>query len=132
MPRQWRAWVNKPQTEAEVSAICRCISPGTPFGSDRWVRSSAVRLNLEMTLRPSGRPKKRVLTPFCVLFAFLALIGAAVCVLSSQGVHCAVAQGVTVGESRRVKKQKRAFCSFLPVQHPDRQMKPALGLGHQR
>jgi len=32
LPRQWRAWVNKPQTEAEVAAIRHCISRGTPFG----------------------------------------------------------------------------------------------------
>jgi putative transposase len=58
MPRQWRAWVNKPQTEAEVNAIRHCIRRGTPYGSDHWVRSSAVRLGLESTLRPRGRPKK--------------------------------------------------------------------------
>jgi putative transposase len=58
LPRQWRAWVNKPQTEAEVAAIRHCIRRGAPFGDDRWVHSSAARLGLTTTLRPRGRPKK--------------------------------------------------------------------------
>lgn len=58
LPRQWRAWVNKAQTEAEVAAIRHCIRRGAPYGSDRWVRSSAARLGLDTTLRPRGRPKK--------------------------------------------------------------------------
>ena len=58
LPRQWRAWVNKPQTEAEVAAIRHCIRRGTPYGTDRWMRSSAARLDLGTTLRPRGRPKK--------------------------------------------------------------------------
>ncbi len=58
LPRQWRAWVNKPQSEAEMNAIRRSIVRGVPFGSDHWVRSSAVRLGLQSTLRSRGRPKK--------------------------------------------------------------------------
>jgi len=58
LPRQWRAWVNKPQTDDEVAAIRHCIQRGAPYGSDRWVRSSAARLGLGTTLRPRGRPKK--------------------------------------------------------------------------
>jgi putative transposase len=58
LPRQWRAWVNKPQTEAEVAAIRHCIRRSTPFGDEHWVRSSAARLGLTSTLRPRGRPKK--------------------------------------------------------------------------
>ncbi len=58
LPRQWCAWVNKPQTDAEVAAIRHCIVRGTPFGSDAWVRSSTVRLGLETTLRTRGRPRK--------------------------------------------------------------------------
>lgn len=58
LPRQWRAWVNKPQTEAEANAIRHCIRRGAPLGSEAWGRGSAVRLGLESTLRPRGRPKK--------------------------------------------------------------------------
>lgn len=59
LPRQWRSWVNKPQTEAEVAAIRHCIRRGSPYGDAAWGRSSVARLGLESTLRPRGRPKKR-------------------------------------------------------------------------
>ena len=59
LPRQWRANVNKPQTEAEVSSIRRCIVRGSPFGDDRWTKSSVARLGLERSLRPRGRPRKQ-------------------------------------------------------------------------
>ena len=57
LPRQWRAWVNEPQTEAEVNAVRTCIRKGLPFGDDQWVKSSVVRLGLESSLRPRGRPR---------------------------------------------------------------------------
>jgi len=59
MPRQWVATVNKPQTEAEVAAIRKSVKKGTPFGGEKFVSQSAVRLKLEHTLRPRGRPKKQ-------------------------------------------------------------------------
>jgi putative transposase len=58
LPRQWRAWVNRPQSETEVEALRRCVRRGTPFGDERWVRQSAQRLGLTSTLRPRGRPRK--------------------------------------------------------------------------
>jgi putative transposase len=57
-PRNWVSWVNEPQTELEVEAIRRCIKRGSPFGEERWVKRAAIRLGLEATLRPRGRPKK--------------------------------------------------------------------------
>jgi len=59
LPRQWRSHVNVPQTEAEVTALRNSIRRGTLFGTDAWRRSSAVRMGLESTLRPRGRPKTR-------------------------------------------------------------------------
>ena len=59
LPRQWRAWVNRPQTEAELAALRTCIRRGSPFGSEAWANSSALRLGLESTLRPRGRPRKQ-------------------------------------------------------------------------
>ncbi|MEA1951743.1 MAG: transposase, partial [Planctomycetota bacterium] len=58
LPRQWRANVNKPQTEAEVASIRKCIIRGSPFGDEAWTKGSVARLSLERTLRPRGRPKK--------------------------------------------------------------------------
>jgi putative transposase len=59
LPANWRTWVNTPETEAEVEALRNSVRKGMPFGNDQWVRSSAVRLGLETTLRPRGRPKKQ-------------------------------------------------------------------------
>ncbi len=59
LPRQWRAWVNKPQTEAEEIAIRDAIRRGAPFGDQQWATSSAIRLGLESTRRPRGRPSKQ-------------------------------------------------------------------------
>ncbi|TXT22071.1 MAG: Uncharacterized protein FD138_3771 [Planctomycetota bacterium] len=58
LPRQWRAWVNKAETDAEVKSLRHCIARGLPFGDDRWIKSSTVRLSLESTTRPRGRPRK--------------------------------------------------------------------------
>lgn len=58
VPRLWSQYVNQPQSEAEVSAIRKCLSRGQPYGGDRWVLETAERLDLNSTLRPRGRPKK--------------------------------------------------------------------------
>ena len=58
LPRQWRSWVNKAETDAEVNALRHCIQRGLPFGDDRWIKSSTVRLSLESAIRPRGRPRK--------------------------------------------------------------------------
>jgi putative transposase len=58
LPRQWVAYVNQPQTEAEADAVRRSIRKGAPFGSDAWTRRTVERLGLEHTQRPRGRPRK--------------------------------------------------------------------------
>ena len=58
-PRQWRAWLNKPQTESEVNAIRQSVIRGTPYGSEGWVTQSATRLQLKYTLRTRGRPSNQ-------------------------------------------------------------------------
>lgn len=58
-PRQWRSFVNKPQTEAEVESVRRSLLRGTPFGNDNWITRSATRLELKHTLRSRGRTKKK-------------------------------------------------------------------------
>ena len=57
-PRQWRSFVNRPQTEGETKAIRHSVNRGTPYGSEGWITQSAMRLHLKHTLRPPGRPKK--------------------------------------------------------------------------
>ena len=58
LPRQWRSWVNKAESDREVNALRHCIQRGLPFGDERWLKSSTVRLSLESTTRPRGRPRK--------------------------------------------------------------------------
>ena len=57
--RLWRDHVNKPQTEAELEAIRRCVARGRPYGSDPWRAKVARKLGLEFTFRPRGRPRKQ-------------------------------------------------------------------------
>jgi putative transposase len=58
LPRSWRSRVNKVETEAELDAVRNSIKRGLPFGDSQWTKSSAVRLGLESTTRPRGRPRK--------------------------------------------------------------------------
>ena len=58
LPRNWRSWVNKVETEAELNALRISVKRGLPFGDNRWTKSCALRLGLESTTRPRGRPKK--------------------------------------------------------------------------
>ena len=58
-PADWLQIVNQPQSEAELEALRRCVNRGCPFGDPDWVADTAKRLNLQWTLRPRGRPRKR-------------------------------------------------------------------------
>jgi len=58
-PRQgWKSFVNRPETEAEVAALRRSVTRGSPYGHDDWQQRTAVRLRLESSLRAPWRPKK--------------------------------------------------------------------------
>jgi hypothetical protein len=52
----WLDWVNQPLTEAELAAMRHSVDRGTPYGTERWQKMTAVRLGLES--RPRGRPRK--------------------------------------------------------------------------
>jgi putative transposase len=57
-PEDWLTLVNTPHTEAELTALRRCVNRGQPFGPDPWTQRTARRLSLTSTLQPRGRPKK--------------------------------------------------------------------------
>ena len=59
LPSNWAALVNRPQTQKESDALVRCIRRGCPFGREAWVQRMAAAWNLQSTLRPRGRPKKK-------------------------------------------------------------------------
>ena len=56
--RRWSAFVHQSPSDDELAAIRRSCSTGLPFGSPTWVDSLAVRLGLDLTIRPRGRPRK--------------------------------------------------------------------------
>ena len=66
LPRNWRSWVNKIETEAELNSQRSNVKRRVPFGDDKWNRNSAVRLGLETTTRPRGRPKKETPLMLCL------------------------------------------------------------------
>ena len=57
-PAGWVEWVNEPQGASEEDALRRCIRRGMPWGGADWVKRTAVRLGLESSLHPRGRPRK--------------------------------------------------------------------------
>ena len=59
VPRDWRAWVNRAETAAELDALRKSVKRSSPYGEAAWQRRTAKRLGLESTLRPRGRPRVR-------------------------------------------------------------------------
>ena len=53
---RWAERVNQPLTAAERHAVRTSVNRGTPFGDETWVQRIAQQLNLQLTLRPPGRP----------------------------------------------------------------------------
>ena len=58
IPRHWVELVNQPQTTAEVEPLRKCVQRGRPYGDEAWTAKTALKLGLETTLRPRGRPRK--------------------------------------------------------------------------
>jgi putative transposase len=58
--RDWLRHVAEPQTEAELLDLRRSVNRGTPYGSKSWQKRTITRLGLESTLRPRGRPRKKI------------------------------------------------------------------------
>ena len=57
-PSDWCAWVNRPQTAAELDAIRTSLVRGRPFGDIPWGTRIATALGLESTYRARGRPTR--------------------------------------------------------------------------
>jgi putative transposase len=56
--RKWAAKVHQPIEEAKLNAIRRSSATGLPYGDPAWVKRLAKRLDLDLTIRPRGRPRK--------------------------------------------------------------------------
>ena len=57
-PRNWRAYVNGVEREAELEALRKSVARGVPFGESSWQARIIGKLDLESTIRPRGRPRK--------------------------------------------------------------------------
>ncbi|MGA2258496.1 MAG: hypothetical protein ABSG53_27855, partial [Thermoguttaceae bacterium] len=57
--KDWLDWVNRPQSEAELAALRKCVERGTPYGKETWQHATAERLGLEAILHPRGRPREK-------------------------------------------------------------------------
>lgn len=60
LPENWVELVNQPHTEEELAAMRNCVNRQCPFGAHEWVRRTAAELDLEKSLAPLGRPKRRM------------------------------------------------------------------------
>lgn len=56
--RKWAEQVHVPLEEGVLAQIRRSNRTGLPYGNDRWVKRLAQKLDLDLTVRPRGRPRK--------------------------------------------------------------------------
>jgi putative transposase len=54
----WLGYVNRAETDKELTALRYGLGRGCPFGAESWRNRIAVRLDLESTLQLRGRPRK--------------------------------------------------------------------------
>lgn len=59
-PRDWLAFVNELEDTKELQRLRAAVNRGAPFGEADWQVHTAGKLGLESSLRPRGRPRKRV------------------------------------------------------------------------
>lgn len=55
--KDWRQWVDRPQSKTEEDALRRCIDQNRPFGDDRWLNKMRKTLGWREPLK-IGRPRK--------------------------------------------------------------------------
>ena len=55
--RKWAQKVHRPMEDAQLDAIRRSSATGLPYGDASWVKRLAKRLELDLVIRPRGRPR---------------------------------------------------------------------------
>ncbi len=60
LPQDWNIYVDEPLTEKELEGLHQSVNRQSPYGTSMWQIQVSKELGLESTLRPRGRPKKRV------------------------------------------------------------------------
>jgi putative transposase len=58
LPDNWLGLVDLLPNESDLQKLENCMRRGCPFGHDDWVLKTAGQLELDITLRRRGRPKK--------------------------------------------------------------------------
>lgn len=61
--RKWSQRVHQPLEEVTLEAIRRSNDTGLPYGDPAWVARLAKKLNLDLVIRPRGRPRKNAAVP---------------------------------------------------------------------
>lgn len=56
--RKWSEMVHRPLEAAKLAAIRRSSATGLPYGDSNWIHRLAKQLDLDLTIRPRGRPRK--------------------------------------------------------------------------
>jgi len=60
VPRQWLAYVNGMETEAEMAVLRHSVQRGRPYGQDAWIATAAADLGSNRHFaRAAGRGKSR-------------------------------------------------------------------------
>lgn len=57
--RLWSQKVHLPQDERVLDRIRRSVESGLPYGDESWIKRLAKKLDLDLTIRPRGRPRKQ-------------------------------------------------------------------------
>ncbi|HNS23091.1 MAG TPA: transposase [Sedimentisphaerales bacterium] len=58
LPSSWTRLVGEVLSPPELEGIGTSIRRASPFGDAAWIATTALRLKLQSTLRPRGRPRK--------------------------------------------------------------------------
>ena len=58
-PADWQAYLNEPQSEAELALIRHSVNHGRPYGESDWIKQTARTLGLERTLHSPGNVGRR-------------------------------------------------------------------------
>ncbi len=60
LPTNYRAWINTPESAAELEAIRLSNVKGIPFGNPAWVEETVEKYGLQATMRSGGRPRREL------------------------------------------------------------------------
>jgi putative transposase len=60
LPKDWGRYVDAPLIKRELDMLRKSVNRQSPYGAQAWQMKVGRELGLESTLRPRGRPKKRI------------------------------------------------------------------------